>query len=137
MTRFALVGFVALLTLAGCSTKFPYGTSWDRHNFVSTAHMPLTLTLVDTITGDTVWTLDVPVGKQAVVDFEHDEDWTAAQSPATPPSSMRWQVLDLDSAVANLDNEQKLSGNPVLLKVSVRELAKAPEPMPAKATDVQ
>jgi hypothetical protein len=137
MKRIALVGFVAFMTLAGCSTKFPYGTSWDRHNFVSTAHMPLTLTLVDTVTGDTVWALDIPVGKQAVVDFEHDQDWTAAQSPATPASSMRWQILDLDSAIANLENEEQLSGNPVLLKVSVRELAQATEPVPVKATDVQ
>ena len=137
MKRFALIGIVTLMTLAGCSTKFPYGTSWDRHNFVSTAHMPLTLTLVDTVTGDTVWSLDIPVGKQAVVDFEHTEDWTAGQSPAVPPNSMRWQVLDLDSAVANLENKQPLNGNPVLLKVSVRELAQATEPMPTKTTDVQ
>ncbi|MBI1367599.1 MAG: hypothetical protein GC162_02980 [Planctomycetes bacterium] len=135
MKRLMIAMFAVLLALsAGCSTNFPYGTSWDRHNFVSTPNMPLSLSLVDTVTGQTVWTLDIPVNQQAVVDLEHNQDWVAAQSPATPAHEVRWKVMSLGTLADNVDNHQKLNGNPVLLKVMIRDKTGAPTTPTAAAT---
>lgn len=135
MRPIVLLAAVTLFT-GGC-THFPYGMSLDKHNFVSTPHMPLTLTLVDTYSGDTVWSLDVPVNKMAVVNFDHSDHWTAAQPAALPAKKIKWDIFEPDRRYGFLKNEQKLSGNPVLLKVSIREKGDE-EPAPRnKAGDAE
>jgi hypothetical protein len=62
-----VLGVTVLVACTGC-VHSPYGMSLDRHNYTSTPHMPLTLTLVDTMSGETVWELDVPIYKKAVLD---------------------------------------------------------------------
>lgn len=133
MTRIAMVCLVTMTLAAGCSTHFPYGVSWDRHNFVSEYHLPKHVALVDTATGKTVWEKDVPVGQQLVIDLEHDNDWTAGQSPASPAKSMKWDILPLDSVFDTLKNEQKLNGHPVMLKVTIQQKTAAAEPVPTAA----
>lgn len=113
----------ALAATAACSANFPYGMSLNRHNFVSTHHIPLRLELVDTVNGETVWTLNVPAGKQAVVEFENPDTWDASQRGAKPANEVRWEILETDAKIAKLENTKDLSGRPVLLKVHKRELA--------------
>lgn len=43
--------------------------SADRFTYVSTSWEPKTVSLVDTRTGQTIWSVDVPVGQQLVVGF--------------------------------------------------------------------
>jgi len=123
----AALGLVAV-AIAGCSTRFPYGTSWDRHNFLSTPHQPVTLTLVDTVTGDELWKLNVPVNKMAVVDLEHKDDWTPGQTPAMPAHQIKWGVMDPGEALGSLPHTQQLNGNPVKLKMTLRPKESAAKP---------
>jgi hypothetical protein len=133
MKRIALILVAAACLLtAGCgavdSTRFPYGASKDRHNFHSTWETPYNLALVDRVTGETVWALEVPVGKMAVVDLEHTQDWTPSLYGANPAHSIRWGLFDPNMPVGVLLKQQDLSGRPVALKVTLRDerLATAP-----------
>jgi hypothetical protein len=121
-TRAVIVVLCLLAAIAtGCSTRFPYGTSWDRHNFVSTKTQPLSLTLKDTVTGENIWQLDIPVGKMAVLDFEHDTDWVPGQTTGLPAEKLSWGLFDPGSIVNTLDHEMALPGHAVLLKVEIRK----------------
>lgn len=105
---------------AGC-VHFPYGQSHDKHNFTSTPHMPLSVAVVDTISGETVWKMDVPINKKLVIDFDHKQQWTSDQGVHMPATRVRWQVFDPDEKLGLLWNDQELTGNPVVMKVSIRE----------------
>jgi outer membrane biosynthesis protein TonB len=122
-------GLLALILLAsstGCA-KFPYGMSLDRHNFISTPHQPLTVSVKDTITGEELLRVDIPVYKQLLIDFEHKHDWTPAQTPGLPAESVTWEIIDADRLMAggmiggDLKNRLELPGNPVKIVVDVRD----------------
>lgn len=135
MTRYVSMTIVtAVLLTCGCarsySAKFPYGRSIDRHNFVSTPHLPLTVTLKDTVTGEELLRIDVPVYKQLIIDLEHKKDWNATLTPALPAEYCTWDVVDSGRNIAanikgQLRNRLDLPGNPVILKVDVREAESA------------
>lgn len=129
-TVVAAVAVAGLVALTGCAANvnFPYWASLDKHNFVSTPNMPLTLTLVNSNTGQTVWSLDVPVGKMAVVDFDGDARWTPAQTPGMPADKIQWDLFDPGDRIGTLDYEKELDGGPVVLKVSVRSTEVEPGP---------
>ena len=111
--------------VAACSASFPYGMSLDRHNFTSSHHLPKRVKLVDTTNGETVWSLDVPVGKKAVVDFETDSTWNASLRGAFPASKVYWDVMPPDTKLAKLEHSKELSGRPVRLEQEIRELDSA------------
>src|SRR5262245_40626309 len=60
----------ALLGAAGCANK-PGGPGYsdDTFTYYSLPHEPVTLSLMDTRTGQTVWTHEVPVGRELTVSF--------------------------------------------------------------------
>lgn len=116
---------LALFTGSTGCVHSPYGMSLDRHNYTSTPHTPLTLTLVDTMTGETVWSIDVPMLKKVVIDVDHDDHWTTSLTPTTRPNEIRWGIFEPDQRFGVLTEKQKLSGNPVVLKVSIREKGEA------------
>jgi hypothetical protein len=121
----------------GCNTYTDLGfvMSRDMHPFVSSAFLPKTLTLVDTLTGETVWSLDVPMGKLAVLQFKHQSTYVKSLVPATPADEIRWEVFDdVGTRIGYLPNSQKLNGDPVLLKVTItpkERVAQAATPVPA------
>jgi len=137
---------MASVLLSGCggggglwTMNWPYGASWDRHNFLSTPHRPLTILLEDTVTKDVVWKLDIPVNKMAVVDFEHEVDWTPGLQPAMPAYVVYWSIVDPGAKVGTMDHEQKLNGNPVLMRMVIRkpgeDAADIPVAQPATEPD--
>ena len=63
----ALAGAAGLL--GGCHQPGGVGASLDRFTYVSEAWHPWTVNLVDTRTGETLWSVDVPVGQQITVGF--------------------------------------------------------------------
>jgi len=128
VARFKLLGTVAAMALCTGCVHFPYGQSLNRHNFVSTPQMPVTLQLLDTMTGETVWELEVPINKMAVVDLDHDARWTAAQTPHMPATEIRWGIFEPSQRVGMLNEKKPLSGNPVLLKYVIRERGETYEP---------
>ncbi len=118
--KFTSTLYVLILgLLAGCSANFPYGRSMDRHNFVSDAHMPKTILLIDSVTKQEVTRWDVPVGKTLVVDLEHEADWTAGMHVADPAYKVTWAIIDNKSKWYLPTNEQSLAlnGNPVYLRM--------------------
>lgn len=107
-TPFLLTLAAAFLVAGGCGLAYrPYydeggsGASIDEFTYVSRPHSPKTVTLVDTRTGETLWTTDVPVGKQLVIRFYKDE----APDNAYTPDMMRWGVFEAGQRWGRKGNE--------------------------------
>lgn len=70
----ARVASIALLAgsaavLHGCDAEGGMMMSTDSFTYKSTSWQPKTVTLIDTRTGEAVWSVDIPVGKQLYVGF--------------------------------------------------------------------
>lgn len=92
----ACMGLIGAL-LTGCSA------SRDAHSYESTPMMPLTVTIVDTTTGESLWAMDVPVNQQLRVRFYDDrkpEDATGNRA-----AMMRWELTSTDKSTGKLRNE--------------------------------
>lgn len=74
----------------GCHSPGGSGYSADRYTYVSTEWQPYTISLVDTTTGETVWTVDVPVGKQLFMSFRK----------GSGPNSYRPDMMDWEIEIA-------------------------------------
>ncbi len=57
------------LVLTGCNVEGGRGYSSDSYTYISRTWSPKTVTLTDTRTGETLWSVDLPVGKQMTVGF--------------------------------------------------------------------
>jgi hypothetical protein len=126
MKRYLMIACAALL-ISGCtSVKFPQGASTGMHIYVSTPHSPKELTVVDTVTRETLWVLPIPVNHKAAVHFAYGKTWLPTTTGAGGPQVMRWGVftLDQDYVMGTLANQQMLSGNPVRIEVNVRKKAR-------------
>ncbi|MCB9845612.1 MAG: hypothetical protein H6811_06470 [Phycisphaeraceae bacterium] len=110
-------GFVASLVAAvlcsGCGKLTftpwsPGGTlaSIDSYTYPSGPYQPATVTLVDTRTGEVVWSTDVPVGKQLSMRFAegkgNDDQFT--------PDLLRWAIQDGGTETGSLRNSQPVPG---------------------------
>jgi len=65
-----LVALVGAASLAAC--HYPGGTRYSGgpSTYHSYATMPKTITLYDTRTGEAIWSVDIPVGRQLVLGFQ-------------------------------------------------------------------
>lgn len=99
----SLAGGAALL-LSGCAAYSPGGSGKtdDTFTYWSTTDSPKTVTLIDTRTGQAMWTSEVPVGKELVVRFvpNVNKDKTPAY-----PDVMRYDLLPLGKESGNLASE--------------------------------
>lgn len=72
LTVLALVGAVSApvtSVLVGCQSEAGGYWSDDRYVYVSRAWEPKTITLIDTRTGESLWSVDVPVGRELHMGF--------------------------------------------------------------------
>lgn len=135
VNRTLLLGAIASLPLiaGGCwYSQGGTGFSKDEHVYVSTAWRPWTVTLVDTRTGEAVWSADVPVDQQLVVRFRKGD------GPSDElPDMMDWGLMDAGEWYGNRDNRLPVPGRDArLLKPTLRPtpempgtiLTTAPEP---------
>lgn len=112
-SRDTALPLAALLTMAGLSAcagpGYSYrsyhdeggsGASDDKMVYVSRPHDPKTITLIDTRTGEALWTMDVPVGRKLVIDFEPGK---AGDTPDRP-DLMRWELMPEADILGRLDN---------------------------------
>lgn len=92
----------ALLSAGGCS-YMPGGNmvSNDYFTYTSTAYQPKTLTLVDTRTGEVLWTNEIPVGQKVSVQFYENR----SEGDPDFPDVMRWQVADAENGYVVLRNQ--------------------------------
>lgn len=91
-----IVGTLGLLVgLAACEGvpgHYPGGNiaSIDKYVYPSTTDLPQTVTLVDTRSGQAVWSKDIPVGQQLVMRF-----YAAKGEDPTNPDRLDWQIMPI------------------------------------------
>ncbi|MEM1328985.1 MAG: hypothetical protein AAGG07_00340 [Planctomycetota bacterium] len=81
----ALAASVAILPAQGCSRAGGAGATEDRHNYPSTTHSPKTIRVVDSRSGEVLWSFDVPVGQKLSLKFDEGE-----YENEVLPDRMRW-----------------------------------------------
>lgn len=84
------------MLMAGCEGlpgNYPGGTmaSLDRFVYTSTTELPQSVALVDTRTGQTFWSKDVPVGKQLVLRFTP----VSSRSELIESDRMDWAIMEI------------------------------------------
>ena len=92
-----------LLTSAGCYSIGGVPASRDKFQYESHPHMPATVTILDTRTGEAIWSMDVPVGRKLAIRFY--EGRKADDATANLPALMRWQVVNIGKSAGSLRNE--------------------------------
>ena len=89
-TLLVAVCLVAVMVSTGCSQ--------DRHVFRSTKLAPKSVSIVSVETGNTLWTKEVPIGQQMLIDFNRDgdgaESWSSSDVPA---DELVWETWTLDA----------------------------------------
>lgn len=107
----SLLAASAAATISGCVyTGYREGgnmVSNDRHVYVSRTWEPKTVSLVDSRSGETVWTYEVPVGEKLVVQFFKGKKDAAPQFP----DIMRWGVVDDEATGGSLSNTIAVPGS--------------------------
>lgn len=126
----AVVVLAAAVGLGGgCNIYRPGGTGYsvDTHTYISESHLPVNVTLVDTRTGESLWTYEVPVGRQLTLRFY---DRSATSKDAVLPDLMRWEEMAPKTTSGQLRNTMNVPPSSARrLDVTYR-----PEPeMPAQA----
>lgn len=93
---------VVALAATGCSTYVPGGSGFsdDAYTYPSTPQTPQTVTLTDTRTGQTLWTYEIPVGRQLTVRFMRDSE----PENVLTPDTMYWEEMDAGTHYGYLDN---------------------------------
>ncbi len=124
--RLALSILAGAAFLPGCYAPGGSGFSTDTHTYVSTAWQPYTVTLKDTRTGKDFWSIDVPVGKQLVLNFR-DGDGIAKSGT---PDLMEWEIMDAGEMFGQLDNSIPVPPAPGRrLDPTIRATPELPESM--------
>lgn len=136
MNKTAGMRLVGLLTaaglLGGCVGYQPGGglASEDEYTYLSEPWAPTTVTLVDTRTGQTHWTVEVPVGQQCVIRFLRGEE----PDNVPLPDTMRWQLMAAGKDSGELRNVVNVPpANARRVDVTLRrapEMPVKPEPEP-------
>jgi hypothetical protein len=134
----AAAGLSALLLgNAGCYVPgyFPGGSlaSRDLYTYQSHPDYPQTITLVDTRTGEIIWTSEVPVGQQLVMRF-YDESVKDKPSPENP-ALMRWDTMRIGKHFGELQNVMPVPGaDSRRVDVTLRRAGELPPGMAQMAT---
>lgn len=102
MTSRSYVLFAACLGLMGALLS-GCQASLDSHSYASTPLMPMTVTVVDTTTGESLWAMDVPVDQKLRVRFYDDRRPNDATGNRT--AMMRWELTSTDKKSGKLRNE--------------------------------
>ncbi len=105
---------VMLLTIAlgGCSI--------DRRVFHSSPDLPLNYTLLDVSSGQTIWSMEVPVLHKLVVDLDRDDEVEIARVSGRPATSMRWYLYSVRPSRKIDEGKIKLQGMPIVQNISYR-----------------
>lgn len=128
----ALLLGAAFLTLgAGC--YYPGGAmaSKDQFTYASTTWQPMTISLVDTRIGETIWSVDVPVGKNLALNFQPAPQDEVGADPARP-DLMNWAIMSPDQHSPNFENKVRVPDKSARrVEVSIRPTPELPPEMAA------
>lgn len=86
--------------LGGCNSPGGMGYSADRFVYQSNEWQPWTVSLVDTRTGESLWSVDVPVGQQLVVGFREGSGPNEFK-----PDMMYWGLTEYGRGVSRTQNQ--------------------------------
>jgi len=113
-----IIAMVALMFLTGCWED----VSIDRHTFRSTPHLPATVVLMDTTTGEEFWKMDVPVCMRLRLDFSREPETEGLKYNRNPASEMTWTLMS-DDTDKPIDMGQCFldSCRPFVMKVRYRD----------------
>ena len=117
-----LIAALSISMLSGCYWDGAgLGSSDGRFEYTSTVHTPYTVKLVDTSTGETLWTYEVPVGQTLSVRFLQGHD-----AEATGTDTMKWELFPAKRVGSGLANSMPCpTASSRILKVFLRD---QPEP---------
>jgi hypothetical protein len=107
--------------IGGCYSEGGLGWSEDQFVYVSRPYQPWMVSLKDTRTGQEVWSVEVPVGKQLVVRFLPK---TGTEGSFTP-DRMDWGLMDEGTEEGRLGNS--LPVPPANSRILVPVLRTVPE----------
>jgi len=112
-------GLAAILALAGCHSPkggwMPY--TGGSTTYYSTETQPKTVTLLDVRSGEILWQMEIPPGKQLTLSF----DKGGGDDPAHTPDLMRWQLYEIGTSFGRLRNSITVPpANCLSLEVDVR-----------------
>lgn len=133
ITTLGLCGVLAAgLTAGGCWSPGGRLASFDQYLFESTSLDPTTITIVDSRTGQAVWSYDVPVDKALAINFIDDVRTDTNEYP----DNMEWGVWPRLST-GNLYTRQPLD-QPVVNVPSAayRRIDKKQRPAPELPSDM-
>ncbi|MFG0251436.1 MAG: hypothetical protein ACF8NJ_01020 [Phycisphaerales bacterium JB038] len=94
----------AAMLLGGCkSAYFPGGNfrSANTFTYISTTSAPKTITLLDTRSGEEIWSVDVPVGHQLTMSFRDGE----GDDPVYLPDLMQYRISPERFYFGRLDSQ--------------------------------
>lgn len=103
MTRLHTIGLLlAALFTAGCYT--PQGglmpASSGALTYYSTSEEPKTIVLLDMRNGENIFEMQIPVGRQLVMQFFAD----SGDDPVYSPDLMKYEIMDIGTWYGSLDN---------------------------------
>jgi hypothetical protein len=132
------VAALAPLAVLGLAAAGLIGCSADQHTYKSTFAAPKSVAVVYTQTGETAWSMDIPIDHTLEIDFKREGDWQGFSAPATPATSFSWSLDSLSSGGRSDNGTVELSGEPVHLRPSLRPVGQdvkattvpAPSPVP-------
>ncbi len=126
----ALLGAAALST--GCYYEGGPLKSADRFTYASTSWQPKTITLVDTRTGEALWSVDVPVGKQLVIDFNAER---RADNTEWLPDEALWDIMPNTRRHGALKNKMRVPPSSARrVDVTLRPVPEMPSGAPTAST---
>lgn len=101
-----LVCLSASALVGGCNSPGGQGFSSDRFVYQSDEWQPWTVSLIDTRTGENVWSVDVPVGKQLVMGFRK-----GVGPNEFKPDMMYWGITENGRSVSRQSNLLPVPGS--------------------------
>jgi len=119
---------VCLLVL----TAWGAGCSQDKHRFRSTVFHPTTISLRDLVSKKIIWSKEVPVGHDLVMDLDRLGDLAPFRIGTTPAMSMKWWLVKSGSITKVEKGRDKLPGVPIIIERTHRP---APEYPPGYSPD--
>jgi hypothetical protein len=137
----AAAAFGTVMLLPGaCGPFSPYGTYapggsfWSADSFCweSDEWNPKTITLVDTRTGQAFWSMDIPVGKELVVEFLEGR----GDANTVTPDMMQWDIWPAGTRYGMPSRKLNVPGKSARrLDLTYRPVPELPEDMRAKPVE--
>lgn len=100
LAAISLIAFASVGCFSRGGIIAGHGYSDDRYTYWSEPWAPKTISLIDTRTDETIWSVDVPVGKQLVVRFREGKG-----EGEHMPDLMQWGLMERGAMFGGLDNQ--------------------------------